>query len=94
MKKVSLSEQDLNRIVKRVIKENMKPVHKKIVIDVLTQKVKDLIEDFSSPESIFMVQDKIYNKMGEETSYEDVKKLVEELTIPLMIKFGMGSKNK
>lgn len=94
MKKVSLSEQDLNRIVKRVIKENMKPVHKKIVIDVLTQKVKDLIEDFSSPESIFMVQDKIYNKMGEETSYEDVKDLVEELTIPLMIKFGMGTKNK
>ena len=94
MKKASLSEQDLNRIVKRVIKENMKPVHKKIVIDVLTQKIKDLIEDFSSPESIFMVQDKIYNKMGEETSYEDVKKLVEELTIPLMIKFGMGSKNK
>ena len=63
--------------------------HKKIVIDILNQKVKDLIENFSDPQFVETVQDQIYNKIGEEVSFDEVKEIIGELITPLLMKFGM-----
>ena len=63
--------------------------HKKIVIDILNQKVKDLIENFSNPQFVETVQDQIYNKIGEELSFDEVKEIIGELITPLLMKFGM-----
>jgi hypothetical protein len=63
--------------------------HKKIVIDILNQKVKDLIENFSNPQFVETVQDQIYNKIGEELSFDEVKEILGELITPLLMKFGM-----